>query len=294
MIFIAIVFVLIAPVIPVYFIAKKQFSLLLERTDNSKWSRGCSTTDDPQQLPMYNEGLKWGEKHKVVMEEVSIRNDGFKLCGQYFDFKQDRAVIIVAGRTEGCIYSYYFAKPYKDAGFNVLVIDNRSHGLSEGHYNSLGLKEYKDIIAWGKFLHNKKGNKEVVCHGICIGSATILYALTSAKCPKYMDAMVADGMYTTFGESFKQHLKQDHRPVFPFIQLFFMIVKAKTGVNAYKYGPEDVMGKMNKRILFIHSKEDVFSVPSKTYEMYEKCPSADKKFVFFDHGRHSFVRFTDP
>jgi esterase/lipase len=51
---------------------------------------------------------------------------------------------------------------------------------------------------------------------------------------------------------------------------------------------------MHKPILFIHSKVDVFSLPDKAQLLYEMCPSERKKFVFFDKGRHSFVRINNP
>ncbi len=244
---------------------------------------------------MYNEGLSWGKKNEKLKKDVSIENDGFKLYGEYFDFGYERAVVIVAGRTEGLYYSYYFAEPYVRAGYNVLVIDNRSHGLSEGVYNALGLKEYRDILSWCRYLHDMQGIIEVILHGICIGSAASFYALVSPECPSYLVGMTGEGMYTTFAESFKEHLREDKRPVFPFARFFFGIVKRKIGVDAVKNGPEKCMKdlKEDKKILFLHSKEDLYSLPEKTYKMFEKCPAKKKNFVYFNKGRHSFVRINN-
>lgn len=290
---IAVVLFVFVSVIILYFIAMKQFNKLLVRTDQTKWGRSCSDSTDEEQVQMYKDGLKWGQENSHCMEEISIVNDGFKLVGQYFDFGYNRAVIIIAGRTEGCTYSYYYAPPYQKSGYNVLVIDNRAHGLSDGKYNCLGLKEYTDILAWGEYLYTVKRNTCIVCHGVCIGSATAMYALTDKNCPNYMTALVADGMYTTFGESFREHLIQDKHPVFPFMALFFMIFKHKNKVDAVNNGPIYCMPSMTKRILFLHSREDLYSLPAKTYAMYQLCPSENKKFVWFDKGRHSFVRFNN-
>lgn len=289
-VFYALLLLVVIPFIVIFFIAEHQFNILLVRDSADKWTRRCSDSEDAEQLAMYNEGLEWGNVHSDCMHEVSIKNEGLVLCGQYFDFGFKRAVIIIAGRTEGCIYSYYYGEPYRQAGFNVLVIDNRSHGFSDGYYNSLGFREYKDVLAWGKFLYETMENQEVICHGVCIGSATALYALTDKDCPSYMTGMTADGMYTTFGSSFREHLVQDKRPIFPFFSIFFFIFKCKIGFDAVNDGPVKRMGDMKKRILFLHSREDLFSIPDKTYSMYEKCPSSDKRFEFFDKGRHSYVR----
>ena len=106
-------------------------------------------------------------------------------------------------------------------------------------------------------------------------------------------AIVADGMFTTFRESFKEHMVQDKRPIFPFINIFFLIYRCRTGVNPGTNGPVFCIDRMTRPILFLHSREDVFSLPEKTKALYEKCPSSHKKIVFFDKGRHSFVRINN-
>ena len=60
-----------------------------------------------------------------MKKDVHIVNEGFNLYGEYFDLGFDRAVIIVPGRMESLLYSYYFARPYQEKGFNVFVFDQR-------------------------------------------------------------------------------------------------------------------------------------------------------------------------
>ncbi|MCQ2398456.1 MAG: lysophospholipase [Sphaerochaetaceae bacterium] len=280
-------------IIPMLVMALHVFRMVLVRTSPDKWSRKCSCPEDEQQLGMYREGLKWRENHKDRISEVSVESDGFRLAGEYFDSGSDKAVIIISGRTEGCLYSWYFAAPYEQLGCNILVIDIRSHGLSEGKYNTLGLNEYRDVLKWGEMLHNK-GNLKVICHGICIGSASALYALTDAACPSYMSGMVAEGMYSDFKSLFRQHLIQEKRNYPFFIDFFFFVVAVKYGKRAGSYGPSRCINKMTKPILFLHSREDEFSVPEKTAGLFGNCPSVQKRFVWFDKGRHSFIRYVSP
>ena len=264
----------------------------LVRTSPEKWSRECSIKDDDEQAMMYEQAEAWLSQYLDKKTDVDIVNDGFHLYGEYIDFGFDKAVIIIAGRTEGCKYSHYFAEPYRRAGYNILAIDNRSHGLSDGKYNSLGLKEYSDIIAWGKFLHDVKNNKQVVLHGICIGSATALYTLISDRCPDYMVGMVADGMYTDFKETTKNHMIEQKHDVFPCLGIIMWFFKLFTKEDAVKNGPIRVMDRLKKPILFIYSKEDIYSVPEKGQLLYDTCQS-QKKLVWFDKGAHSKVRINN-
>ncbi len=287
----ALVALIVFVFLPPWFIALKVYKSQLVRTSSEKWGRECSAPDNAEQVAMYDTGKQWAEKNREYITEVSVTSEGFKLVGEYFDFGCDRAVIVIPGRTESLWYSYYFSEPYKRAGYNVLVIDNRAHGLSEGKYDCVGLKEYKDILAWAKLLHDKFLNKKILLHGICIGSATALYALTSKACPDYMQGIVADGMYTTFYETFKNHMIEEKRPIYPFIWEIALIMRLYSGVRM-TYGPIKCIDKLEAPILFLYSKEDKFSLPEKAQILYDKCKS-DKQLVWFDKGAHSHIRINN-
>lgn len=266
------------------------YRVLLVRTKKTKWGRECSWTTDKEQVDMFEIGEKWLENYRKNVSDVQIQSDGFKLVGMYFDFGFDKAAIIIAGRSESCLYSCYFAEPYRKSGFNVLVIDNRCHGFSDGKYNNVGYKEYVDILAWGKFLHDEKNNKSVICHGICIGSATALYALVKPECPVYMIGLVADGMFTTFKESFYNHLVSQHKLKFPTTQIMMILISIHSGHNAFKEGPITCIQNLKKPILFLYSKQDEFSLPKNAEELYAKCMAPNKKLVWFEKGVHSHLR----
>lgn len=276
-----------------FIVAAVVYRILLVRTSPKKWSRECSIQDDEEQRQMYTVGNAWHDRYGDKVRDVSITSDGFRLFGEYVDFGFEKAVIIIAGRTEGCKYSYYFAEPYRVAGYNVLVIDNRCHGLSEGKYVSLGLKEYRDILKWGEFLHNEFNNKTIVLHGICIGSATALYALTAKECPDYFGGMVADGMYVDFKESIKNHMiEQKRKNINTCLKLLVLYFKWITGKDMVSQGPIHCIGQLKKPILFIYSKEDIYSVPEKGQELYDTC-QCKKELAWFDRGAHSRVRINN-
>lgn len=280
---------LLFAVLPTWLISSVIYTVLFVRTKKEKWSRTVSW-DDEEQKQMFKEGEEWGKENEEYHRSFNIKNDGFKLVAEYFDFGYDRAVIVIPGRMESGTYSYYFSDPYKKAGFNVLAIDNRSHGLSEGKYNNLGLKEYRDILAWAKYLHDEVGVKKVMIHGLCIGSATGLYACVDDKCPDYIVGLVADGMYINFNESLNNHLIERNKPIFPFSQEVMFLVMIHAGKNPKKFSPINLMPKMKKPILFIYSKEDTYSIPKYGQLLYDTCPSSKKRLVWFDHGVHSHVR----
>ena len=268
------------------------YTILLVRTSKKKWARGCSWDNEEQQR-MFDEGAQWEEKNQSFHKTLSVVSDKLRLIGEYYDFGSDKAVIIVPGRMETCTYSCYFAPQYEKSGYNVLTIDNRSHGLSEGRYNCLGLKEWRDIIAWAKLLHEEHGVKTIVLHGICIGAATCMLAVTNDQCLDYIKGLVTDGMYTDFSESLRRHISERNKRLFPVFNEILWYIKLVSGKDVVKNGPLALMKKLDKPILFIYSKMDAYSVPEKARLLFDSCHS-DKTLVWFEKGIHSHVRINAP
>ena len=286
----AILLVLFMIYVPPFFIALKVFKKELTRPSKDKWGRECSAPDNEEQLRKHNEGLEWAKPYKENIKEIHIVNDGLNLYGEFFDFGFKKTAILLQGRTESLLYCYYYAKPYKEAGFNIIVIDSRAHGNSDGLYNCVGLKEYKDVIKWAEYAHDELNQEEIIIHGICIGASTALYA--SYYGPSYIKATITDGMYINFYETFKNHMIVDKRPIFPFMSEIAFIARIKAGINI-KRGPINLIDKFEKPILFLYSKEDKFSLPPKSEILFNKCGSKNKKIVWFDHGAHSHIRINN-
>ena len=278
-----------------YPIAKRVYEEQLVRTSPEKWGRCCSFPDDAEQVQMWNDGVAWMEKNRERITPLQIENDGLRLYGEYFDFGQDRCVIILPGRCESLMYSYYFAPPYEKAGFNVLVIDTRCHGESDGKYNTIGVKESQDVLVWAKLVHERFGNREIYFHGICIGTSSGLFALQADRCPDYLRGIVTEGCYVSFPETFKRHMMALNRPLFPVLQLAMWQIYRHTGTNVYKDKPISAIGKIKPdcRVLFLYGEKDIFSIPEKSRKLFAACVAKDKKLVWFDRGGHSHLRINN-
>ena len=276
-------------------IAKRVYEEQLVRTTPDKWGRTCSFPDDAEQVQMWNDGIAWMEKNRSRITELQIENDGFRLFGEYFDFGANRCVIILPGRCESLVYSYYFAPPYEKAGFNVLVIDTRCHGKSDGKYNTIGVQESKDVLQWAKLAHEKFGNQEIYFHGICIGTSSGLFALSSKNCPDYLRGLVTEGCYISFPETFKRHMMALNRPIFPVLQLAMLQIWRHTGTNVYKDKPITAIRKISPdcRVLFLYGEHDIFSIPEKSRKLFAACAAEDKKLVWFGKGGHSHLRINN-
>lgn len=284
--------ILVFGVLPLMIMGHVLYSALLTRKPG-EWGRSCPNPDDAEYKRMFDEGDVWGETYRDCRTDVTVESDGLRLAGEFYDFGSDSAVILIPGRTETVLYSRFFAEPYRKAGLSVLLIDNRAHGLSEGKRSSLGAREYRDIQAWVRLLAERFSIRKVLLHGICIGAATAIYAAADPECPPEVCGIVAEGVYTTFFESFKNNMRdRGHNPA-----LLAPAVAANvwlfSGANIVTDGPLRRIRKLKVPVLFLHSREDRSSRPEKSVLVMEKCPS-EKTVVWFERGAHSRIRCVDP
>lgn len=276
-----------------YFVASYcTYKATLRRTSEDKWGRELPDDLGEQPRQMYEIGNEWAQKNASHKEEVHIVRDGLNLYGEYYDLGYDRVAIVLSGRTESLKYGYYFAIPYAEHGCNVMVLDPRAHGKSDGEFNTVGFEESQDLIAWIRFLEETRGVTSVVLHGICIGAAGGMLALTAENCPSCIDAIVTEGMFANFAESVKNHLIERKKPVFILLDLIDRWMIHYTG-HSMKYGPIDVIHRMDKPLLMLHSLEDIYSTPEYAQRLFDLAPHPKKRIVWFAHGKHSMLRITD-
>ena len=275
-----------------YFVASYCIYYCTLRRRKNAWGREMPADITDLQRKMYESGVEWSLENQDFKKDVHIFNNGANLYGEYYDFGKKRCAVVLSGRTESLVYGYYFAIPYAKNDCNILVLDPRSHGLSDGEFNTVGFEESKDAIAWVKYIKSTYGICSFVFHGICIGAATGMLALNSPDCPDCIDGIVTEGMFPNFRESMKNHMIEKKKPVFITIDLVDKWMIHYTG-HSMKFGPIDIIEKINTPLLMLHSKEDLYSTPEYAKKLFILSGAENKNLVWFEHGAHSMLRITD-
>ena len=286
LLFLSLVGAFLAP----FLVAKHLYFKWFVRDTPEKFPRACSLPSDKNQMAMYAEGMAFSAQSKAKQTPVSITQDGLHLAGIFMDYGRRDCVIIYPGRAETVNYSYYFAEIYDQSSYNVLLIDPRCFGLSEGKYVSAGIKEKLDLLAWSVFAHETLHQERILFHGVCIGGATSLMALNEPSCPDYILGAIAEGPFSDFQKMFRCHTVHDGHPSFPVVNMLPFFFQRYAKVNIKKDCPRNKVSQIRKPVLILQGKEDVFSPWQDTEELYEKCSSEDKHIIYFEHGPHSHLR----
>ena len=91
-------------------------------------------------------------------------------------------------------------------------------------------------------------------------------------------------MYLHFGDMLEKRIKERGHAVHPCVDIVMQMIKVHAGKNPAKCGPISCIDEMRKPMLFIYSKEDVYSDKESIGKLFEKCGAEDKKLVWFDKG----------
>ena len=264
------------------------------RGKSGTWGREhCSEPGCVALETMWVRGIAWKEQNESFIKELTIRSkDGFKLVGEWFDYGFDRTVIILPGRRETLVYSYYYAKPYRDCGVNVLVIDQRAHGLSEGKYSTGGIKEAEDVSLWMSYLHNELNQKYIYLHGICVGTCCASIVSTKYK-TDYLKAVILDSMFITYKEIYKNHYLESGHKLFPVYYQIWFWFRFFTKCRIDDSRPDKYMPSFTLPVLFMWGDKDVYCLPEKSQILFDLCASENKEIAWFEGAEHSRVRLHD-
>ena len=289
----------VLPLLGMFFIVPIPiFSSLFERKSKKKWSQDApSDTSNEEMVRMWKLAKDFQASYRKNRSEVHVLSqDGLNLYGEYYKFGGQEAVIILPGRPETLVYSLFYAESYRKAGVNVLVIDTRAHGKSDGELHGCGYMERYDIYAFIHYLVAKQNITKVILHGICVGSSACVHAAVDPDSPSEIAGLVTDGLYVSFYETLWLRVRRNAK-IYPktCVDYFRHRIKKLYGYDIKKDGPLFHMQELKIPTLMMASEEDIYSLPEKTRLLYSKIPeSTPKKLVLFPHGAHSHLRIVNP
>lgn len=223
-------------------------------------------------------------------DEVSIKShDGLTLCGVFYPAhckKAERTILCVHG-----FYSYGLhdfgavAEFYLNNQCNMLVIDHRAHGKSEGKYRTFGVKERLDVVDWAQWLVNRDAETPIYLDGISMGCSTVLMAC-SMLLPKQVVGVIADCGYTSPKEIFTHVLKLwFHLPAFPVLPIAGIFCRLFAGFSIQEDTRRHI-ADLKLPIMFFHGADDNFVPTYMSQHNYDACSSPHKSIKITEKAGH--------
>ena len=166
-------------------------------------------------------------KFLSLCSDVYIKSkDGLKLHAYLARTDSHKYLITVHGYKGGATNNGTLYRYMAKEGYNILVLDVRGHGKSEGRWLSMGLWESDDLMRWIEYINALDKDAEIALHGVSMGAATVMMA--SGRNPENVKAIIEDCGYSGTYEEFACQLKaMFHLPSHPWGSSSLPSVQAK-------------------------------------------------------------------
>ena len=216
-------------------------------------------------------------------EFVTIRSqDGLVLSGRCYVSEPGAPVDI-------CFHGYR-SHPLTDfcggsqvsfrLGHNVLLVDQRAHGKSQGSAITFGIRERQDALEWIHYAREKFGaDCKITLLGVSMGAATVLMA-SGLDLPHNVRGIIADCPYDSPEEIILSVGKKMHYPpalIRPFLHLGALLY------GRFSLGAMDCSRAVQAAqvpILIIHGEADTLVPADQSRKIAEKNPRLIRRVTF--------------
>lgn len=244
--------------------------------------------------PFYERSLKLiNSSNAIPYEVVEMKYKHKTLRGKFYFVDKDAPVAIMVHGYKGCgvrDFSGGLPEMLKRHN-NVLLIDHRAHGMSDGKTITFGVKERNDVIAWIDFVNKKYNNPTIYLYGISMGAATVLM-VSGMDIPSNVKCVVADCPYRSVKQELKDTVAAMHIPfaiAYPFIYLSALIY-GHFDIN--KGNVEKYLANTKIPIMIIHGTSD--DIVPIAHSRYLKEKYSDKiELIEVEGAPHGLSYFVD-
>ena len=229
-------------------------------------------------------------------ETLSITSfDGLTLRGNYYEYAPGAPIELMMpgyrGDAErdlcGGVQRCFTLKR------NVLVVDQRACGKSDGNVITFGIREHRDCLDWASYLIRRFGpDVQIILTGISMGAATVMIA-GGTELPPQVAGIIADCGYTSAREIIQKVIRDMKLPpklAYPFVKLGALLF-GKFDPDAFS--PIEAMKNCRVPVFFIHGEADDFVPCEMTLRNAAACAAPHKVFTVPGAG-HGLAYMLDP
>ncbi len=220
------------------------------------------STKDPQYDPYRPDMARlYHQLNDRPYETVTtLSHDGLKLSGRYYHVK-DGAPLDIG-------FHGYRSHPITDFSggselsfqmeHNLLLIDERAHGASQGSSITFGIQERQDVLSWVYYAVERFGvDTRILLYGVSMGAATVLMA-SELELPPNVKGIIADCPYASALEIILHVGKSQPFPLWLVRPFAILGAKIYGGFNLRETDARKAVQHTKVPILIIHGEADNF------------------------------------
>ena len=227
--------------------------------------------------PHREQMIAWQEQiDDMPHDDVEVISfDGLRLRGKYYELDKNAPIELMMHGYRGNSRRDLCGGVNRafEVGHNVLLVDQRASGNSEGNVISFGINESKDALTWIDYLQERFGeDSKIILTGVSMGASTVMMCIERGL-PKCVKGILADCGYSSTKDIIKKVIKEMHLPaniLYPFVKLGAKIFGK---FNLEEIVPVEAVKKSPVPILFAHGDIDDFVPYYMSVDCYNACTS---------------------
>lgn len=208
--------------------------------------------------------------------------DGTRLTGHFYRVENPkRTVIAVHGWRSSWDKDFGVIADFLSSNdCNVLYIEQRAHGESEGSHIGFGLLERYDVQEWIEWVNTQEfSGLPIYLFGMSMGAATVLMA-AGENLPDNVHGVIADSGYTSPYDEWKHVAESNLHYSYKLMEKYMdKAAMERIGCLPGEYSSTAALMECKTPVLFIHGTDDRFVPVGMTYENYKVCVSPKQLLV---------------
>lgn len=226
-------------------------------------------------------------------EEISIVSfDGLQLYGRYYHYTDGAPLDIAFHGYRGTAVRDMCGgiwMSYKTR-HNILLVDQRAHGKSEGHTITFGIKERYDCLSWVEYAERRFGNDiRIMLYGVSMGASTVLMASELVQ-NHNVCAILADSPYSSPKDIIKKVCRDMKYPPAIAYPVVAQAAKLFGRMDFSEITAEEAVKKSRIPVIILHGEDDRFVPHSMSESIAVACEDVER-YTFPDaaHGISGIV-----
>lgn len=214
-----------------------------------------------------------------------ISHDGLKLTGLYRDNQSNKIAILVHGLGADHLDVTNMAKMFEKRGYDLLAVDVRCHGLSQGQNITMGKEEMKDLCLWIDKVIEIKHEYKIVLFGLSMGATTV--CLTAGEnLPNNVVLAIEDSGFDNAEKqmSYVYSKRKVHSKLL--FKIFLSYSKKTQGLDLKKIDAAQSLKNCKIPVMFIHGELDDFVPIEMAYNLASQVPESRRKIYISKDAGH--------
>ncbi len=240
--------------------------------------------------PHRNRQIGSPDKIGVSSQEVWLTTaDGVNISGWYFAGTRPQGIVLVHGIHANRAAVIPEAGVLAEAGYHLLLIDLRGHGLSDDAPATYGYKEALDVQAGVDYLLALPAVEQVGALGTSYGGAAVVRA---AARDERIKAVVIESSYAGMAEAVNDAFDDmSIFPQWPFAPLLIRLAERRVGLEISQIDSARDLAELSPRaVLIIHGANDALFPPYHAQKMYESAQDPKALWIIEGLGHQNPVK----